>query len=80
LFNLITHPDVHFAWEEPLWYPDCVEQGPGYVETSHKNEPADGSLLHRLLPAVHDAIVGGGGDAGQAKEDEDTGAKGPETN
>jgi len=42
------------------------------IAPTHENEPADGGLIDRLLPAVHDGVVGGGGDARQAEEDEDS--------
>ncbi len=38
---------------------------------THEYEPAEGGFIDGLLPAVHDGVVGGGRDPGQAKHDKD---------
>ena len=64
------YPDVKFSWEEPFRDPDCVEHSARDVKATHQDEPAEGTLLHRLLPAVGDTKVRGWGDPAQPEENE----------
>ena len=69
-FKSSSYPDVKFSWEEPFWDPDRVEHSAGDVEATHQDEPAEGTLLHRLLPAVGDTEVCGWRYAAQPEKNE----------
>ena len=34
-----SHPDIKLSWEDPLWYPESVDDATRDVEQSHEDEP-----------------------------------------
>ena len=63
--------DVHFAREESLRDPECVEERPCDVEEPHEDKPAQTGLCDGPLPPVLDSIVSSRSYPGQSKDNED---------
>lgn len=65
-------PDITLAGEPSLGYPQGVEQCSQDVQKPHQDQPAQAGLRNLAEPSLHQDVVNGRNDAGQAEAHEDT--------